>query len=239
LNINEDCGALYPERVGQLVQDTGSDIGIALDGDADRLILCDETGKEIDGDYIMAAMAKKMIVNGTLQKNTLVATVMSNMGLEIAIQEAGGTLVRTQVGDRYVAETMRAKGYNLGGEQSGHLIFLDHHTTGDGILSALMVLSELVQGQVSLSQFAQNAMKRLPQILINVKVKEKPPIDQMPEVQKVIAEVENDLKGRGRSLVRYSGTENKARVMVEGEDQQAIERLAQRVADALQSAIGE
>ena len=238
ININDNCGALFPERVGELVRKSGADVGIALDGDADRLILCDEGGNVIDGDYIMAAMAKKMIRNGTLNERTLVSTVMSNMGLEIAIREAGGQILRTAVGDRYVAEAMRDGGFNLGGEQSGHLIFMNHHCTGDGILSALMVLAELLQGQVSLSQFAKNAMERVPQVLVNVKVKEKLPMQQLPDVAKVIQEVEAELAGKGRALIRYSGTEMKARVMIEGPDPQEIERQAQRVAGALDAAIG-
>ena len=237
-NINLECGALYPERVGDLVRQTGADLGIALDGDADRLILCDETGRVIDGDYIMAAMAAKMIANETLCKNTLVSTVMSNMGLEIAVREAGGTMLRTPVGDRYVAEAMRDGGYNLGGEQSGHLIFMDHHCTGDGILSALMVLSELVSGQITLSKFAEKAMERVPQVLINVKVREKPPLDQLADVTRVIQSVEGELKGKGRTLIRYSGTEMKARVMIEGPDPQLIERQAQSIAEAITTAIG-
>lgn len=237
-NINDECGALYPEKVGALVKETGADLGIALDGDADRLILCDENGRVIDGDYIMASMAKKMISNGTLKQNTLVSTVMSNMGLEVAIKEAGGQMIRTAVGDRYVAESMRDGGYNLGGEQSGHLIFMDHHTTGDGILSALMVLAELVSEQVSLSKFAKNAMERMPQVLINVKVKEKPPLESLLEVSKLIKEVEGELAGKGRSLIRYSGTEMKARVMVEGQNQETIEKQAQKIADSLDQAIG-
>ncbi len=237
-NINQECGALYPEKVGAMVRETGADLGIALDGDADRLILCDEKGRVIDGDYIMAAMAKKMIKNGTLKKNTLVSTVMSNMGLEIAIEEAGGRMIRTAVGDRYVAESMRDGGYNLGGEQSGHLIFMDHHTTGDGILSALMVLSELISGQISLSEFAKNAMERMPQVLVNIKVRKKPPLDTLDAVSKVIKEVENELEGKGRSLIRYSGTEMKARVMVEGQSQAAIESQAQRIANVLVESIG-
>jgi phosphoglucosamine mutase len=237
-NINQDCGALHPEKVGALVRETGADLGIALDGDADRLILCDETGKKIDGDYIMAAMAKKMIADGTLRHNTLVATVMSNMGLEIAVNEAGGKMLRTVVGDRYVAEQMRQGGYNLGGEQSGHLIFGDHHTTGDGILSALMVLSELISVNKPLSEFAQTAMKRLPQVLINVPVREKPPLATLEKVTRAIKDVEKELAGKGRSLIRFSGTEMKARVMVEGENQQVIERQAQKIADALHEVIG-
>ena len=238
-NINQECGALYPEKVGELVRETNADIGIALDGDADRLILCDEKGRVIDGDYIMAAMAKKMIQNGTLNNNALVATVMSNMGLEIAVKEAGGNLIRTIVGDRYVAEAMRSGGYNLGGEQSGHLIFMDHHTTGDGILSALMVLAELIDSQVSLSQFANDSMQRFPQVLINVPVKNKPPMEQLPKVSRAISEVEKEMAGKGRTLIRYSGTEMKARVMVEGENQQTIERIAQKIVDVLVSEIGE
>ena len=238
-NINDNCGALYPEVVGAKVRETGADIGIALDGDADRLILCDENGREIDGDYVMAAMARKMLCNGNLAGNTLVTTVMSNMGLEIAIREAGGKLLRTGVGDRYVAEAMVGGGYNFGGEQSGHLIFMDHHTSGDGILSALMVLSELVRNQESVSAFAEKAMERLPQTLINIRVKSKPDLTTIPSVVKSIASAEAELSERGRVLVRYSGTELKARVMVEGENDDQIDRLAKSIVDAINAEIGE
>lgn len=238
LNINDGVGALYPEVVAAKVKETGADLGIALDGDADRCILVDEKGTIVDGDFIMAAMAKKMITNGNLKENTLVATVMSNMGLEIALKEAGGKILRTDVGDRYVAERMRFGGFNFGGEQSGHLIFLDHHTSGDGILSALMVLSELVRGQMALSTFAHNAMERLPQVLINIKVTQKPPLSTLPEVVKIIAQVDKELGNKGRTLIRYSGTENKARVMIEGLDQEVIKKQAERIVQAIQAAIG-
>jgi phosphoglucosamine mutase len=239
LNINKECGALYPEEVAKKVLETGADIGLALDGDADRLILIDETGTVVDGDFIMAAMAKRMMGAGTLRSNTVVGTVMSNLGLELALKDAGGRLLRAPVGDRYVAAMMVEGGYNFGGEQSGHLIFLDDHTSGDGILSALKVLSELVRGQIPLSKFAKNAMERMPQVLVNLKVREKPAIDTLPEVVSVIAEVEKELSGAGRVLVRYSGTENKARVMLEGPAIETIETQAARIADAIRGAIGE
>jgi len=231
-NINEGSGALHPEVMGERVVAEGADIGIALDGDADRVVMCDEHGEVVDGDAIMALCATRMIAAGTLAKNTLVTTVMSNLGLERAVREAGGQVVRTAVGDRYVVEEMRRGGYNFGGEQSGHLVFLDHMTTGDGIIGALRVLELMVREERPLSELAR-CMTRAPQVLVNVTVARKRPLSELPEVQRMIAAIEADLGAEGRVLVRYSGTEAKVRVMIEGPDEDAIRTRAEEVAQAL------
>jgi len=209
-----------------------ADIGIALDGDADRVVLCDEHGNVIDGDAVMALCATRMIQERKLAKSTLVATVMSNLGLERALRGAGGSVVRTQVGDRYVVEEMRKNGYNLGGEQSGHLVFLDHATTGDGIVAALRVLAIMAREGRKLSELA-TVMTRTPQVLINTAVDKKVPLDQLPDVQRMIAEIERQLGEDGRVLVRYSGTESKARVMIEGIDESQIQGWAEELAGQL------
>ncbi|MCS6912117.1 MAG: phosphoglucosamine mutase [Myxococcales bacterium] len=236
-NINDHVGALYPQAMCQAVVDLGAHVGIALDGDADRVIFADERGHIVDGDAIMALCAQRMMRRGELRHNTLVATVMSNLGLERALQSMGGRLVRTQVGDRYVVEAMRQHGYNFGGEQSGHLIFLDHMTTGDGIVAALQVLSVLIEQGRPLSELAA-VMHRYPQVLVNVKVKHKQPLEALPSVQHLISQIEERLGSEGRVLVRYSGTEPKARVMLEGPDERLISTYAHEIAEALQQACG-
>ncbi len=236
-NINAGCGSLYPEVMAAVVREHGADLGIALDGDADRVIFVDEHGDLVDGDSVMAICATRMLAAGTLKKQTLVATVMSNMGLEIAIKKAGGVLVRTAVGDRYVVEEMRRSGYNLGGEQSGHMIFLDHNTTGDGVLSALQVLEVVQRTGKRLSELAQ-VMEALPQVLLNVRVKQRTDLSTLPEVSKVIADVEEKLGEQGRVLIRYSGTEPLLRIMLEGADQAQIEKLAAEIAAAVEMSIG-
>ena len=227
-NINEQCGALYAESLAKRVLEEKADLGIALDGDADRLVLVDEKGKVVDGDAVMALCATRMIASGKLAKNTVVATVMSNLGLEHAIRGAGGTLLRTDVGDRYVVAEMRKGGYNFGGEQSGHLVFLDHMTTGDGTVAALQVLEVMVREGRQLSELA-SVMTRTPQVLINVKVGVKKPIEELKEVGKLISAVEKELGNEGRVLVRYSGTEPKARVMIEGPDEAMIRARAEQI----------
>ncbi len=236
-NINAHVGALYPEAMCQAVRDLSAHVGIALDGDADRVIFADENGKIVDGDTIMALCAQRMLGRGELRKNTLVATVMSNLGLERAMADMGGHLLRTQVGDRYVVEEMRQNGYNLGGEQSGHLIFLDHMTTGDGMIAALQVLSVMLEKERPLSELS-TVMRSYPQVLINIQVKEKRPIDDLPEVKRLIAQVEQRLGNDGRVLVRYSGTEPKARVMIEGPDEATINMFANEISQALVRACG-
>ena len=236
-NINAGTGALYPEHLGQLVKKHRADLGIALDGDADRVIFADEKGSVVDGDAIMAICAHRMLERGELAKKTLVTTVMSNLGLERAIVGWGGKVVRTAVGDRYVVEEMRNHGYNFGGEQSGHLIFLDYVTTGDGIVAALQVLAVMAETEKPLSELA-GRMTRYPQVLVNVKVREKHPIEELPSVASLIKRVEESLGQDGRVLVRYSGTEKKARVMVEGPDEKLITTHANEIAHALEEACG-
>jgi phosphoglucosamine mutase len=237
MNINQGCGSLHPEVVSRAVVANRAGLGIAFDGDADRLILCDERGAVVDGDAIMAICALRMMQEGRLKQNTLVATVMSNLGLELAMQKAGGRLVRAAVGDRSVMEMMLSGGYNLGGEQSGHIIFLDHNTTGDAIISALQVLTIMKQTGKPLSGLAQ-CMKTYPQILVNVKVKERRDLADIPQVAKRIAELEKKLDGTGRLLVRYSGTEPKVRVMIEGEDHDEIKALAEDLAGIIREKLG-
>lgn len=231
-NINDNAGAVHPKGMCAQVLTHDANLGIALDGDADRLVMCDENGQIIDGDAIMALCATRMLAQGTLAKNTLVTTVMSNIGLERAIGAAGGQVVRTDVGDRYVVEAMRKGGYNFGGEQSGHLVFLDHMTTGDGLIAALRVLSIMVREGRQLSELAQ-AMTRTPQVLVNVKVQRKVPLSDLPTVQKLIHTIEEELGKEGRVLVRYSGTESKARVMIEGPNEPMIRARAEQVAAEL------
>ncbi|MBT8496236.1 MAG: phosphoglucosamine mutase [Deltaproteobacteria bacterium] len=230
-NINEGAGALHPANLGRRVVAERANIGIALDGDADRVVMCDENGAVVDGDAVMALCSTRMIADGTLAKNTLVTTVMSNLGLERAVRGAGGDLVRTAVGDRYVVEAMRSGGYNFGGEQSGHLVFLDHMTTGDGIIGALRVLSYLVLEGKPLSELA-SCMTRAPQVLVNVNVARKRPLDELPEVNRLIDHVIGELGEDGRVVVRYSGTEAKVRVMIEGPDEADIRSRAEEIADA-------
>jgi phosphoglucosamine mutase len=237
LNINQRCGALHPEHVAREVVRRGADLGIALDGDADRLIVIDETGTIVDGDHVMALCALRMLRSKKLAKNTLVTTVMSNLGLERALQAAGGTLLRTQVGDRYVVDEMRKGGYNFGGEQSGHLVFLDHATTGDGIVAALQVLAAMVRDQKPLSELAA-CMTRVPQVLKNVKLQTRKPLDAMPSLGALSAKVTQLLGAEGRLLVRWSGTEAKLRIMLEGPRLERITELAEELAVAAQHDAG-
>ena len=234
-NINARAGALYPQAMCETVKQHEAHIGIALDGDADRCVLCDEHGNVVDGDAVMALCATRMLREGKLAKQTLVATVMSNLGLERAVRGVGGRVVRTQVGDRYVVEEMRRSGYNFGGEQSGHLVFLDHATTGDGIVAALRVLAVMAKEGRPLSELA-TVMERTPQVLVNLAVDRKIPLDQLPDVQRIISDVERQLGEEGRVLVRYSGTESKARVMIEGLDEVRIKSWADEIAQAVAKA---
>ncbi len=237
MNINQGCGSLHPEVISRAVIANRAHVGIAYDGDADRVILCDENGKVVDGDAVMAICALHMIRQGRLKHNTLVATVMSNLGLELALKEAGGRLVRAAVGDRYVMEQMLDGGYNLGGEQSGHLIFLDHNTTGDGLITALQIVSIMKQDGKPLSALAA-CMRTYPQVLVNVKVKEKRDLASLPEIAQRIAGIEKTLEGTGRLLVRYSGTELKLRIMLEGDDEAEITRYADELAKLVIKYIG-
>ena len=236
MNINEHCGALYPQTLRENVLLYKADLGIALDGDADRIVAIDEKGEIIDGDEMLAACGVSMLKKNTLKNNTVVSTVMSNMGLEVALTRAGGTLIRSKVGDRYVMEAMRKGGHILGGEQSGHLIFRDSSTTGDGILAGLKFLEIMVEDGRRASDLRQT-MERMPQLVRNVKVKSKVPLDSLKDFQKSLRMAEKKLHGKGRILVRYSGTESLARVMVEGENRDEIEALANDLCHELTTAI--
>lgn len=236
LNINRQVGSLHPEVVAQKVRETRADIGLALDGDADRLIVVDEKGNTLDGDQIMAICALDLMEKGKLPGNVLVATVMSNMALEVFMAERGGRLVRTRVGDRYVVEAMREQGAALGGEQSGHIVFMDYGTTGDGLLAGLQLLRIMRERDKPISELA-SLLTPFPQTLINVPVKEKRPFDDVEEIIACREAAERELGGRGRVLLRYSGTEALARVMVEGEEQGVVDRLAGMLVDTLRSAL--
>ncbi|MFH0789529.1 MAG: phosphoglucosamine mutase [Pseudomonadota bacterium] len=232
-NINKNCGALYPGLVSAMVRKKKADLGISFDGDGDRVVFVDENGEIIDGDQIMAICATRMFKERRLKKNILVTTVMSNMGLEVALRQKGIRLVRTNVGDRYVVEEMVKRGCNFGGEQSGHLIFLDHNPTGDGILSALQLLSVMLKEEKSLSDLS-DIMDRYPQKLINIRIKERKRLEECPEVTRQIKKVEKRLGEKGRLLVRFSGTEPLVRVMVEGEDEKEILALAEETARVIE-----
>jgi phosphoglucosamine mutase len=236
-NINAGCGSLHPEIMSEAVKEHRADLGIALDGDADRVIFVDEFGNSVDGDQIMAICATELIRQKKLRKNTLVATVMSNMGLDIAIRKAGGKVIKTAVGDRYVVEEMVKGGYNLGGEQSGHMIFLDHNTTGDGMLSALQLLAIIRRQEKTLSELAE-VMIPLPQVLVNVRVAEKKDIMSIPAVAGLVRDVEQKLGDEGRILIRYSGTEPLLRIMLEGQDKYQITGWAKEIAEAVETSIG-
>lgn len=232
VNINQNCGALHPEVISQAVKEKGADIGIALDGDADRVIFVDENGAVVDGDHIMAICAVDMHRENRLKKNTVVATVMSNIGLAIALKKEGIKMIRAAVGDRYILEEMLQHGYNFGGEQSGHIIFFDLNTTGDGILSALQVLATMKKSNKKLSELS-TIMQRFPQVIENVEVKDKKDLDSIPEIKKAIADAEKTLSDKGRILVRYSGTQPLYRVMVEGQDEKEIKGIAQNLAQLI------
>ncbi len=237
ININRQCGAMHPEVIAEAVRAQRADIGIALDGDADRVIFADEAGRQIDGDHVMAICAIHLKEEKKLKKNTLVATVMSNMGLDIAMREAGIRVVKTQVGDRYILEEMKKRGFNFGGEQSGHLIFLDHATTGDGILAALQVLAVIKKKGKKLSELSK-VMTTLPQCLLNVEVKERKALEKVSAIQKALDLAEKKLEGRGRILVRYSGTQPICRVMVEGPSKKESLQIAQDLANIIKRHLG-
>ncbi len=232
-NINDGCGALFPQPMADAVRELGADLGVALDGDGDRVIIADEKGRIVDGDQVMAICAADMLARKKLRRKTLVATVMSNMGLEVTMQRLGGRMVRTRVGDRYVVEEMRRNRYNFGGEQSGHLIFLDHITTGDGILAALQLLAVMHKKDRPLSELA-TIMEPYPQVLKNVRVSRKIDLAAHKPYTDALAALEADLGDDGRILVRPSGTEPVIRVMVEGTDQGRIERMADELCRVIQ-----
>ena len=237
-NINRECGALHPEHARAEVVRRGAQIGIALDGDADRVIVIDEKGRIVDGDAVMAMCATRMKRDGELRRDTVVGTVMSNLGLERALEAQGIAFVRTPVGDRYVVEAMRKGGFNLGGEQSGHVIFLDHASTGDGLIAALQVLAIVIRTGRPLSALAEEAMERVPQVLESVILPARRPLEDMAALQALIAQAKTTLGRDGRVLVRWSGTEPKLRVMVEGPDEGRIGTIAQDLVAAARRDVG-
>ena len=236
-NINRDCGALHPQALAARVRETGAHIGVALDGDADRVILVDERGEVVDGDEVLAMLGIELQRQGRLPTAGLVATVMSNLGLDLALRAHGISLTRVQVGDRFVVEEMVRGGHQLGGEQSGHIVFLEHGTTGDGLVTALGVLAVMVETGKPLSVL-RRVMQRLPQRLVNVRVRERRELSTLPAVQRVIDRVSEDLGSRGRVLVRYSGTEPLVRIMVEAEQVAQVERYCEEIAEALRESVG-
>jgi phosphoglucosamine mutase len=237
LNINDNCGALHPENVATATVEYRADIGISLDGDGDRCILSDENGEIVDGDQIIGLCALQMAAEGNLNKKTVVTTPMSNIGLEVTLKENGISMVRAQVGDRYVVDTMRKQGYNLGGEQSGHVVFLDQSTTGDGIVAALKVLEAMKRTGKPLSVLKKQ-IKLFPQVREDIRVSRKEPFEDHPEIAQKIAGAQLALKDKGRVFVRYSGTEPLARVMVEGEDATQIQTLAKSIGSSIQKILG-
>jgi phosphoglucosamine mutase len=237
LNINEDCGALHPEMLARTVVERGANLGLALDGDADRLVVVDERGQVVDGDAVLAICAGELVERGALPTRTLVTTVMSSMGLERAVNRWGVKVVRTQVGDRYVVEEMRRGGHAFGGEQSGHLVFLDHATTGDGTLAALQLLAVLCRQGKPLSELTR-IFQPVPQTLLSRGVRERRPLEELPDVQRAIRGAEERLGQEGRVVVRFSGTEPKVRILVEGPDRDQNDAHAREIADVLSAALG-
>lgn len=232
VNINDQCGSTHPEKLQEEVLKHQADLGLSFDGDADRCIAVDEKGEIADGDYIMAICARALKAKGKLNNNTVVTTVMANMGFFKAMEELGINTTRTAVGDRYVVEEMVRGGYNLGGEQSGHIVFLDHNTTGDGMLTGLQLLNVVKESGLSLSQLKQ-VMTKYPQLLVNVPVADKTKLAGNPEIDQVIREAEAELAGNGRVLVRPSGTEPIVRVMAEGPDEAQLQVLVNRIAEVV------
>ncbi len=237
VDINRDCGALYPEALAGHVRKHSAHLGISFDGDGDRAMFVDETGRVRDGDFVLAVCAGYLKAKGSLPGNAVVTTVMANLGLEVALREAGIDMVRTQVGDRYVVEEMLRRGCLLGGEQSGHILFLDRSNTGDGVVTALSLLRVMLETGRSLSALC-GGIRKYPQVLINVPVREKVPLEKIPSVMEKANYINENLADRTRLVLRYSGTENKARVMLEGSDKAEIEALASEIADAIRTEIG-
>jgi phosphoglucosamine mutase len=236
-NINLECGSTEAAEICRLVRETGANVGLSHDGDADRLLLCDETGDPLDGDELLAMAGLDLLRRSELAGDTVVATVMSNLGLDEAIEQAGAKVLRTAVGDRYVLEAMRAGGFSLGGEQSGHIIFARHGTTGDGLVASLQIFRLMAESGRPLSEL-RKVLHKYPQAQRAIAVKSKPPIGELPRVSSVIATAEQALAPRGRVLVRYSGTEPKLRILLEGRDAAVLEKHADLIAAAVQSAIG-
>jgi phosphoglucosamine mutase len=236
-NINEDCGAIHTKHLVRNVKLYKADLGIAVDGDADRVVLVDEKGQTLDGDHIMAICGQHYLDKGLLNRNTVVATVMSNMGLDIALARHKGKVLRTKVGDRYVVEEMRKNNLNFGGEQSGHLVFRNSSTTGDGILAALSLLQIVIEKEQPLHELRE-VMEKVPQVVQSIEVQKKPSLNELPELDSLITKIENKLGTEGRVLFRYSGTENKARIMIEGHDRVEIESMAKEISEKTFHLIG-
>jgi phosphoglucosamine mutase len=236
-NINLDCGSLHPEKLQRTVIETAADLGIAFDGDADRLMMIDENGQPVDGDQVLFVMAEYLSSRGKLSGDRVVATIMSNLGLELALSERGIKLVRTAVGDKYVLEELLRGGGSIGGEQSGHIIFPEISLAGDGIITALEVLRVAVESDRTLGELTAG-FKRFPQVIINVNVSRKPALETVPAISDAIAVLDREMAGKGRLIVRYSGTENKARVMIEGEDETIIRQQAENLARIIKEEIG-
>jgi phosphoglucosamine mutase len=237
-NINAGFGALHPQELQRKVRATGAAIGFAFDGDGDRLISVDATGEIRDGDYVLAIIGRHLGARQRLKGHVIVTTVMANLGLDVSLREAGIRIVKTQVGDRYVHEEMQKLGANVGGEQSGHLLFLDHAPTGDGILSALALLSVMRETGEPLVSLAQ-CMRKFPQVLLNVRVRQKPPLDGVPALVERVRQFEEEMGTAGRVVLRYSGTEPLARVMIEGAEERRITEMARDLASVIEQEIGE
>jgi phosphoglucosamine mutase len=238
MNINENCGSMHPEQMCRKVLEHGAQLGIAHDGDADRVLLCDETGNLIDGDDILVIAGLDMLAQGTLAEKTVVATVMSNAGVDAVVNAAGGRVIRTSVGDKNVIDEMLRNGYNLGGEQSGHLIFRDNSSTGDGLVAALNML-RIMKTRQSLLSHLSRVWTRYPQLVTNIRVREKKPFEELAGVLELVGQAEEELKtDGGRVLLRYSGTEPKARLLIEGKDSATLERWSTKIADALKKHVG-
>ncbi|MGI9113497.1 MAG: phosphoglucosamine mutase [Chthoniobacterales bacterium] len=236
-NINAQCGSTYPAEIQRMVKASGAQVGLTHDGDADRVLLCDEKGELVDGDEILAIASIDLLRRKKLRDETLVATVMSNFGLDEALAGHGGKVIRAKVGDRYVLEEMVARNLNVGGEQSGHMIFRDFTTTGDGIISALQILRIMKESGKALSEL-KRCLRKYPQAQRNLRVKAKPPLEEMRSVMKLVSETEKQLTGKGRVLLRYSGTEPKIRLLIEGRELEQIDEQANRIAEAIEKAIG-
>jgi phosphoglucosamine mutase len=238
LNINKDCGSMHPEQLSFMVRENKADIGIAHDGDADRVLLCDERGEVMDGDDILAILGLEQLASKTLPKNTIVGTVMTNAGLDVALKNAGGHIVRTPVGDQHVIAEMLKNDYYVGGEQSGHIIFREFSTTGDGLMAALQILRVMKKSGKKLSELAR-CWTRYPQILTNIKVRERKPIEEMSDVMTLVSKAEAALKPQGgRVLLRYSGTEPKIRLLLEGRERAVLEHWNDRIGCEIQKCLG-
>jgi phosphoglucosamine mutase len=238
VNINAGCGSTYPELIQKAVRESGAQIGLAHDGDADRLICCDEKGELLDGDEMLAVIGLSLLKRGKLAQKTLVATVMSNLGLDECFAAAGGKVLRAGVGDRYVLELMLANDLNVGGEQSGHVILRDYNTTGDGLVTALELLRIMKTSGEPLSKL-RLGMRKYPQLLVNLRVREKIPLEQLPEVTAIVKEVEKEMGASGRILLRYSGTEPKIRLLVETREQAMLQAVAERILVPIRKHLGD